>query len=176
VLVVRPTTAASVIGPAISRVIADVAPGIAQGDPSLLSSAVDDALSRERLTAELASIFGLIALSLVAVGLYGVMLYLVAQRTTEIGIRIALGAQSASVVRMVLRESLAMVAVGLAAGLPLSILAGHAVASQLYGVSAFNVRGFVVAATSLVLVAMAATLVPVRRAVGVNPLTALRAE
>jgi ABC-type antimicrobial peptide transport system permease subunit len=112
----------------------------------------------------------------VAVGLYGVMLYLVAQRTTEIGIRIALGAQSASVVRMVLRESLAMVAVGLAAGLPLSILAGHAVASQLYGVSAFNVRGFVVAATSLVLVAMAATLVPVRRAVGVNPLTALRAE
>lgn len=175
-LVVQPMSRATSVGPSLSRTIAAVAPGIAQGDPSLLSSSIESALSRERMAAGLATLFGIIALSLVAVGLYGVMLYQVAERTTEIGIRVALGAQSRRVVGLVLGQSLIVVAIGIAAGLPLSILAGRAVASQLYGVSAFSAGALVVATTSLILVAIAATLVPVRRALGVDPLTALRAE
>jgi ABC-type antimicrobial peptide transport system permease subunit len=124
----------------------------------------------------LAALFGVIALSLVAVGLYGVMLYQVAERTTEIGIRIALGARTGTVIGLVLRQSLAVVATGIAAGVPLSMLAGRAIASQLYGVSSISVAALCVATTSLVVVAIAATLVPVRRAIGVDPLTALRAE
>ncbi|HEY2375239.1 MAG TPA: ABC transporter permease [Gemmatimonadaceae bacterium] len=175
-LVVRPSASASSVGPAMSRAIAAVAPGIAQGDPSLLSSSIDDALSRERVSAGLAMLFGIIAMSLVAVGLYGVMLYQVTERTTEIGIRIALGARSGSVVGLVLRQSLGVVGAGITAGIPLSMLAGRAVATQLYGVTAFSVSALVVATTSLIVVAIVATLVPVRRAVSVDPLTALRAD
>jgi predicted permease len=174
--VVQPTSTASSVGPSIARAIAAVAPGIAQGDPSLLSSSIESALTRERISSGLAALFGVIALSLVAVGLYGVMLYQVAERTTEIGIRIALGARTGTVIGLVLRQSLAVVATGIAAGVPLSMLAGRAIASQLYGVSSISVAALCVATTSLVVVAIAATLVPVRRAIGVDPLTALRAE
>lgn len=176
VLVVRPTSTAMSVGPAISHVIADVAPDIAQGDAALLSSSIDNALARERVSAGLATLFGIVALMLVAVGVYGVMLYQVSERTTEIGIRIALGAQSGSVTGLVLGQSLAVVAAGIAAGLPLSLLAGRAVASQLYGVSAFSIGALAVATASLIVVAIIATLVPVRRAIGVDPLTALRAS
>ena len=175
-LVVRPMGDAAAVAAALSRAIAGVAPGIGQSDAALLSTALDDALSRERISAALATLFGLVALGLVAVGLYGVMLYQVGERTTEIGIRMALGARSASVVSLVLRQSLAIVGVGLAAGVPLSIVAGRAVRSQLYGVEPYSALALVVAAASLTAVAIAASLVPARRAVTVDPLMALRAE
>ena len=96
---------------------------------------------RERMSAALATLFGAIALGLAAVGLYGVMLYQVAERTTEIGIRVALGARPATVMWLVLRQSLIVAAIGLGAGLPLAILAGRAVQSQLYGVAPYDVVG-----------------------------------
>jgi len=176
VLVVRPQRGALGIEPVIARAITSVAPGIAHGDPSLISAAIDDALARERISAALASLFGAIALSLVAVGLYGVMLYQVAERTSEIGIRMALGAGAGSVVALVLRQSLAIVAIGLVAGFPLAMLAGRAVTSQLYGVAPYSVWALTIAGGSLVAVAVVASLVPVRRAISVDPLTALRAE
>jgi ABC-type antimicrobial peptide transport system permease subunit len=109
------------------------------------------------------------------VGLYGVMGYQVTQRTREIGIRMALGAQGRSVVGMVLGQSLTIVAIGLIAGLPLALLAGRAVASQLYGVGAYDLVALAFAATALVTVAIAASVVPARRAVTVDPLESLRA-
>jgi ABC-type antimicrobial peptide transport system permease subunit len=135
---------------------------------------VDDALVRERMSAALATLFGAIALGLAAVGLYGVMLYQVAERTTEIGIRVALGARPATVMWLVLRQSLIVAGIGLSAGLPLAILAGRAVQSQLYGVAPYDVVALVAAAALLVAVTIVASLIPARRAVGVDPITALR--
>jgi len=177
VLVVRPADGAlETVGPAVARAIASVAPGIAQSDPALVAASIDSALARERISAGLAALFGAVALSLVAVGLYGVMLYHVSERTNEIGIRMALGASSSSVLVLVLRESLAVVGLGLAAGIPLALVAGRAVGSQLYGVTPYGVWSLCIAAGSLIAVAIAASLVPARKAVGVDPLVALRAE
>ena len=176
VLVVRPIPGAPALGNAVSRAIAAAAPGIAIGDPESLSSSIDAALVRERMSATLASLFGLMALSLVAVGLYGVMLYQVTERTTEFGIRMALGARGTSVVGLVLRQSLAIVVAGVVVGTPLAIMAGRAVASQLYGVAPYDVSALAISAAILVLVAIIASLVPVRRAMGVDPMTALRAD
>ena len=176
VLVVEPRGTATALGPALVHEIASVAPGISIGDPVLLSASIDNALSRERVSARLAILFGAVALCLVAVGLYGVMLYQVTERTTEIGIRMALGAQATTVLAMVMRQALAVVGVGLVLGVPLSILGGRAVASQLYGVAPYNIQALAVAAGSLILVAIAASFIPARRAIGVDPLTALRAE
>ena len=177
VLIVRPADGAlETVGPAVARAIASVAPGIAQSDPALIAASIDSALARERISAGLAALFGAIALSLVAVGLYGVMLYHVSERTNEIGIRMALGASSSSVLVLVLRESLAVVGIGLAAGIPLALVAGRAVGSQLYGVTPYGVVSFSIAAGSLMVVTVAASLIPARKAAGVDPLVALRAE
>jgi predicted permease len=174
VLVTTPAHETPDVGRDIARVIAAVAPGISQGDPSFLVSSIDAALARERVSAALAALFGVIALALVAVGLYGVMLYQVAERTPEIGIRLALGADAPRVMALVLRQSLGIVGVGVAGGLPLAILVGRAVASQLYGVEPYSVVALSLAATTLVVVGIAASFVPVRRALSVDPLTALR--
>jgi len=176
VLVVRPVRGGQSIGVDVSRALRQVAPGISVGEPTMLSSSIDDALIRERMAAALASLFGTIALSLVAVGLYGVMLYQVTERTTEFGIRMALGAQGTSVVGLVLRQSLGIVVAGVVVGTPLAIFAGRAVASQLYGVSPYDPSALTIAAVSLVFVAIVASLVPVRRAVSVDPIRALRAD
>lgn len=173
VLVVHAAPGA-VVGASVLRAITSVAPGIGLGEPTLLTASVGDALGRERTSAELAIIFGVVALALVAVGLYGLMAYRISERTREIGIRMALGAGSRSVISLVLRQSLALVGVGVAIGFPLAILGGRAVASQLYGVAPYDIDALSVGAASLVIVAIAATLEPVRRAVAVDPVTALR--
>jgi putative ABC transport system permease protein len=176
ILVARPSGPSVATGDAIAHVIAGAAPGIGVGEPTLVSASIAEALSRERISARLASLFGIVALCLVAVGLYGVLSYRVTERIREIGIRMALGADGASVVGLVLRQSLRLIAVGLVVGVPLAMLAGRAVASQLYGVAPYNVM-VLATATSLVLAtAMAACIVPVRRALGTDPLVALRAN
>jgi len=176
VLVVRPFGNPASVGSAITRAIAQVAPGIMVGDPMLMSSSIDEALSRERVSAELAALFAAIALSLAAVGLYGVMLYQVGERTKEIGIRLALGAHTSSIVELILKQSLTILGVGLATGFPLALIAGRAVASQLYGVEPYRIRALVIGTGTLVVAAIIATLVPVRRAIRVDPLTAIRAD
>jgi len=176
VLVAHITGTPAGIGAEVTRAIRSVAPGIGLGDPTLLSASVAHEFDRERMSAALASLFGMLALCLVAVGLYGVMLYRVTERTREIGIRMALGARTESVVGLVLRETLTIVGAGVIAGVPLAMLAGRAVASQLFGIAPYSVAALLVAAGSLATVAIAASLVPVRRAISVDPLTALRAE
>ncbi len=176
ILVARPAGRADAVARTVARAVADAVPGLRVGGADLLSVSIDDALIRERISAALATLFGAVALALVAVGLYGVMLYQVTARTPELGIRMALGANARSIVGLVIRQSLSIVGVGVLAGFPLALLAGRAVSSQLYGVAPYSPSALAIAAGALVVVAIVATLVPVRRALRIDPLVALRAE
>jgi predicted permease len=141
-----------------------------------LRTQVDQATSRERLLLTLASGFGGLALLLAAVGLYGTLAYAVARRTREIGVRLALGAQRDAVVRLVLGESLMLVAGGMLAGVPLSLAAGYSLRAFLFGVTAHDIPAFVGACAVLTVVAVLAAFVPARRASRVDPMTSLRCE
>jgi ABC-type antimicrobial peptide transport system permease subunit len=124
----------------------------------------------------LASGFGGIALLLAAVGLYGTLAYAVARRTREIGIRLALGAQRKSVLRLVLGESLMLVAGGSLAGIPLSLAAGHSLRAFLFGVTAYDIPAMLGACAVLTFVGVLAAVVPARRASRVDPMTSLKYE
>jgi ABC-type antimicrobial peptide transport system permease subunit len=134
------------------------------------------ALAGERFDALLLGVFGLTALLLASVGLYGVMAFLVSQRTREIGIRVALGARPRDVMAMVLREGTALSAAGIAIGLPLSALLGATLSSVLYDVKPLDPLVFSLAPALLAVAALTATWFPARRATRVTPLTALRTE
>jgi predicted permease len=130
----------------------------------------------ERAVASLAGLFGIVALVLAAIGLYGVTAYSVAQRTNEIGIRMALGANRASVVDLVLRGAFARVAAGLALGLPLSVGAGRLISAQLYGVSFWDPVALTIASASLGACAFVAAIIPAGRAAALSPMRALRTD
>ena len=132
--------------------------------------------NQDRLIARLTSLFGALALIIASVGLYGVMSYFVVRRTGEIGIRMALGATRSSVVSMVLRGAFLQVVVGLALGIPAALFAGHLMASQLYGVGAYDPLALGGATLVLALCAVVAVLIPARRAASVEPMQALRTE
>lgn len=137
---------------------------------------IDDTLTAERVIAFLAESFGLLAALMAAIGLYGVLAYSTAQRTTEIGIRMALGATRALVVRVVLAEVLWLTGIAVAVALPLSLFLGLAVRSQLFGVSSSDPLSLVSATLLIVVVAMAAASLPAGRAAKVDPMVALRYE
>jgi hypothetical protein len=141
-----------------------------------LGAQVDQATARERLLLGLASAFGGIALLLAAVGMYGTLAYAVARRTREIGVRLALGAQRGAVMRLVLGDSLLLVAGGLLAGIPLSLAAGRVLRSFLFGVTAYDVPTLATAGAVLTVVALLAAFGPARRASRVDPMSALRCE
>jgi len=156
---------------------------LASVDPNLVLYGVDpykDVVSadfqQENMIATLTSLFGLLGLVLAAVGLYGVMTYTVEQRTNEIGLRMALGADRKDVVSMVLRGAFWQIGIGLGIGIPLAIVAGKLMKDQLFGVQPWNPVMLLSAAGMLAAAAMVASLVPVRRAVGVEPMVALRNE
>jgi ABC-type antimicrobial peptide transport system permease subunit len=129
-----------------------------------------------RMGATLLAAFGLLALVLAAVGIYGVMGYSVARRTREIGIRMALGAQRGDVLKLVLKEGMAMVAIGVALGIVGAFFATSLLVSFLYGVSVTDPIKFVVISLLLSGVALVASFIPARRATKVDPLVALRYE
>jgi putative ABC transport system permease protein len=137
---------------------------------------IDDNLTSERVVAILASAFGLLAVVMAAVGLYGVLAYSTAQRTREIGIRIALGAARISVIRMVLVEVLWLVGVSIAIALPASVLLTRAARSQLFGISSSDPLTLVVATVLVAVVALASALLPAQRAAKTDPIVALRYE
>jgi predicted permease len=141
-----------------------------------LDAQVDSSLSQERLMAMLSTAFGLLAMGLAMVGLYGALSYAVGRRTSEIGIRMALGAQRSAVLWLVLRETLVLVCAGAAAGIVAAVEMGHWVESLLFGVKAADPLTLGAAATLLIGVALLAAYVPARRASRIDPLRALRYE
>ncbi len=141
-----------------------------------LSDQLHENLNQERLIAQLVSFFGALALILASIGLYGVMAQGVARRTSEIGIRMALGARGGNIAWMILRETLYLVLAGLIVGVPAALAGARAISSQLFGLSAIDPLTLVSAAIVLSVVAMLAGYLPARRASRVNPLSALRYE
>jgi predicted permease len=176
VLVLRSSLPVSVLGPQIKQAVNAVDPNVAVQPIVSMPEQVRNNFTQQSLVARLAGLFGSLALVLASIGLYGVTAYTVERRTGEIGIRMALGANRASVLRMVLRGAFAQVLVGLAIGIPAALVAARLISTQLYGVSPWN--PVVLLGTALVLAgaAFVAALLPARRAAGIEPVIALRAE
>jgi putative ABC transport system permease protein len=156
---------------------------LATVDPSLVLYTVDpyskilsSDFQQENMIATLTMLFGVLGLVLAAVGLYGVMAYTVEQRTREIGVRIALGADRGGVVRMVLRGAFSQVGVGLALGIPLAILAGRLMTKQLFGVKPWDPIMLTIAILLLCFAALLSSVIPASRAASVEPIVALRNE
>jgi predicted permease len=151
-------------------------PGIPIGSDQPLVSMLDDNLRQERLIAQLSTVFGGLALLLACIGLYGVLSYAVAQRTNEIGIRMALGAERGTVTRMILRETAILILIGLAIGVPASLACARFVQSKLFGLKAADPVTLAAALGIMIVVAVASGYLPARRASKVDPLIALRYE
>ena len=162
--------------PVLTRALAEVDPNLTITSVQTLAQRVAMTFDEERSVATLAGLFGIVALVLAAVGLYGVTAYSVAQRTNEIGIRMALGANRGSVIDLVLRAAFARVAAGLVLGLPLAVGAGRLISAQLYGVSFWDPLALAVAAGALGACAFVAAIVPAGRAAALSPMRALRTE
>jgi len=160
----------------IRHTLAGIDPNLTVMDLRSLDAQVADNFNQERLIARLTSLFGILALILASVGLYGVMSYFVARRTGEIGIRMALGATRQSVVAMVLRGALWQILIGLALGIPAALLAAHFMASLLYGVGSYDPLSLAGATFVLALCATVAGYIPARRAASIEPMQALRTE
>jgi predicted permease len=160
-----------------------IASALAQADPNLtvltirtLAEQVERTFDRQRAVASLAGMFGVIAVILAAIGLYGVTAYSVARRTSEIGVRMALGADRGRVMGLVLGGAFMRVAVGLLLGLPLAVGAGYLLSAQLYGVAFWDPVALTVAAGALAFTAFVAAVVPATRAAALAPMKALRTE
>ena len=141
-----------------------------------LGEMVRSSLSWQNMIAQLTSLFGLLALVLAAIGLYGVTAYNVAQRTSEIGVRMALGADRSNVLQMVLRGAFLQTGIGLLIGTPAAILAGHMMSTSLFGVGAWNPAVLASTIAVLAFAAVVAAIIPARRASSVEPMRALRNE
>jgi len=169
-------TAPGRLEPLLTEALAEVDPNLTMTSVRTMREEVDLAFDQERAVASLAGLFGIVALLLAAVGLYGVTAYTVAQRTREIGIRMALGAERRRVVQLVLGGASRRVLAGLLLGLPLAVGAGRLISSQLYGVSSWDPLALAVAASALAASALVAALIPASRAASISPMSALRSE
>jgi macrolide transport system ATP-binding/permease protein len=162
--------------PAVRKTLADVDPNLTVLSMTSFGEQVARNFNQERMIARLTELFGLLALVLACVGLYGVTSYAIARRTNEIGIRMALGAEHRDILAMVLRGTLAQVSLGFAIGIPTALAGGRLLATQLYGVKSHDPVIFGLAIIILATSACLAGFVPARRATKVDPMVALRHE
>jgi predicted permease len=174
--IIRPRGDASTVLADVRRVIQQTEPKMPIGRAATVMDAIDERIVQDRLLARLSIAFGVVAVLLASMGLYGVLSYGVARRTNEIGIRKALGARHGTLIAMILRETGWLLLAGLIAGGALSTAAIRLITSRLYGLSPGDPATFVAATAGLALVAVIATLVPAYRASRVDPLVALRYE
>jgi ABC-type antimicrobial peptide transport system permease subunit len=162
--------------PQVRRVFSDIDPDFTVLDIRTMQEQVDAKIDQQRAVAKLTGLFGILALILAAVGLYGVTAYAVEQRTGEIGVRMALGANRANVTALVLRGAFMQILIGLLIGIPVSIACARLIAAQLYHVKGWDPLVLAGAILSLGLCAFFASIVPAQRAASINPVQALRRE
>jgi len=160
----------------LTRILAELDPNITINSVRTMQQQIELTFDQERAVASLAGLFGIVALILAAIGLYGVTAYSVAQKTNEIGIRMALGADRPNVLRLILSGAFKRVAIGLMLGLPLAVGAGRLLSAQLYGVSSWDPFALTVAAGALGICSFFAAIIPANRAASISPMNALRIE
>ena len=160
----------------VRRALMQLNPNLTMLNFETFQQQVQDEFSQSELLVKLTSAFGLLALVLAAIGLYGVTAYSVAQRTSEIGIRMALGANRGGILQLVLRGAFLQAGIGLAIGLPAAMAAGHFMASELYGVRPWDPAVLLGTTAILAVAAFVAAVIPAQRAASVEPMTALRIE
>ena len=176
-VVIRTRGPAEDLIPAVRSELLAVDPTFAVKDISSVSSQIGDTLGATRLASTLISIFGLVALLLASIGLYGVMAWMVSHRTREVGIRMALGAKPGDVLKLIIKQGMVLTLAGVVIGLVAALIATRLIdTQQLYGVSATDPFTFAVIALLLTVVSLLACYLPARRATKVDPLTALRYE
>jgi putative ABC transport system permease protein len=173
-LVVRTAGDPSAISGGVQRVISSIDPSLAPGDVRSLERVQSSGLAPQRITAAMLSVFAGIAMLLAVIGIYGVMSYSVSQRTQEIGIRMALGAQQGDVVRRVLRQGMVLSLFGIGIGTVASILMTSSMGTVLHEVSPKDPLTFGLVAVVLAAVALLGSWLPARRAAAVDPVVALR--
>ena len=172
----RPGGDPMAILPLVRKAVAEMDANLPLQEPMTQRAQFEVTISQQQLFARLAGFFGLIAVLLVATGLYGTMAYRVSNRTMEIGVRMALGAKRDQVVWMIVRESLILAAIGVALGAPLVVLVSRLLSSQLFGVKPYDGLSYGIAVAGVAMVAMVATIIPAQRAASVDPVRALRSE
>jgi ABC-type antimicrobial peptide transport system permease subunit len=160
--------------PQVRRIVGEFGPDVPLLQPMTQQEQFNESFADERLFARLAALFGLLAAALVATGLYGTLAYRVSRRTSEIGVRMALGAQRHQVLWMVIRETLVLSGIGIGVGLPLAIGGAGVLKTILFGIGPGDPVSFVLALGGIALVAVVASFIPARRATSVNPVIALR--
>jgi ABC-type antimicrobial peptide transport system permease subunit len=149
-------------------------PNIPMVEMRTIDAQISRSLTTERLVASLSAVFGGLATVLAMIGLYGVMAFTVARRTREIGIRVALGALQGDVIRMVMREVLLLIGVGIAVGIPLALALGGLIRSQLYGLNPHDPATVIASTVALAILAAFAGFIPARRASRTDPMQSLR--
>jgi predicted permease len=173
---IRTSADPATVSAALRAVVHDTNSAIPEIEIHTMSGLIDDSLQTDHFVAQLSAAFGLLAIILASVGLYGIMAFTVARRTRDIGIRMALGAGRSKIVRQVLNETLILMVIGIAVGVPIALAGTRLIKSMLFGLGAVDPVAIIAACAILAVIAGLAGYIPARRASQVDPMVALRYE